>query len=677
MKSILMAAAAIGALTLAAPAWSAGPATADFGKWGFDLSGRDTAVKPGDDFFLYANGTWLKNTAIPADKTGYGAFDMLFDVSEANVHDILETAAAKRGPTTTTEGKVGAAYRAFMDEAGIEARGAAPLKADFDAIRAVQDKAQMAALMGRGAKSYLSSIMGVGIGADSKDPNKYTVTIVQGGLGLPDRDYYLVESFAAKKKAYQAYMGRMLALAGWPDAEANAASIVALETRIAEVSWTRTDYRDPVKSYVPTTVAALVKDAPGFDWRAFLTAADLGAREEIVLGTSTSLPKIAAIYAQTPLDTLKAWEAFHTVDAAAPTLSKAFVQARFDFRSKELGGQPELAARWKRGVRTVNGQLGEAVGEVYVAKYFPPSSKAKMEALIGDLKSAFAKHIEGLTWMGPESKKEAMAKLARYDVQVGYPKKWRDYSGLEIRPDDAYGNGERSVAFEWDYQVKRLNSPVDKDEWELLPQTVNAYNEPVFNQVVFPAAILQPPFFNPKADPAINYGAIGGVIGHEMTHGFDNAGRRFDSYGRLRDWWTAEDSKKFDAKANALGAQYSAMEPLPGLHIKGDLTMGENIADLGGLTMALEAYHASLHGQPAPVIDGYTGDQRVFLGWAQVWREKLRDDALRQQVTSNEHSPPEARVNGVVRNIDAWYAAWGVKPTDKLYVVPDQRVRIW
>jgi len=561
-----------------------------------------------------------------------------------------------------------------MDETAIEKRGLTPLEADLAKVRAVSDKAALAEWMGR---PNFPSVFDVSIDPDLKDPTKYQVYISQSGSGLPDRDYYLTAQFADKKKAYQAYVAKLLTLAQWPNAKVRAADIVALETKIAEVSWTRAEQRDPVKVYNPTTVAELEKAAPGFAWSRYMTGAGLGDRTAVVTVTNTSLPKIAAIYADAPLDVLKAWAAFHIADEAAGVLPKAFVNARFEFRNKELGGQPEITARWRRAVRTVNNQLGEAVGEVYVAKYFPPASKAKMEALIADLKTAFAKHIEALDWMGADTKKEALAKLANYDVQIGYPKKWRDYSALEIRADDAYGNAMRSGVFEWNFKLKNLNAPVDKDHWEMTPQTVNAYNNPNFNEVVFPAAILQPPFFNPKADPAINYGAIGGVIGHEMTHGFDDQGRKFDSRGQLRDWWTADDAAKFEAKAQVLGAQYSAMEPLPGAHIKGDLTMGENIADLGGLTMALEAYHASLGGKPAPVIAGLTGDQRVFLGWAQVWREKLRDDALRQQIASNEHSPPEARVNGVVHNIDAWYAAFGVKPDDKLYVAPEKRVRIW
>jgi len=676
MKSLLMAAAALGAVCLAAPAaaQSGPPPEPKYGVWGFDASGMDPKIKPGDGFFDYANGGWVARTAIPPDKTSFGAFDVLADLSEDRVHRILEDAAAKAVKVSAPEGKVGAAYRAFMDEAVIEQKGSEPLAPALKAIGAARNRDELAALMG--APGF-SAVFGLDIEPDFKTPTVYQVYLTQGGLGLPDRDYYLTPQFAEKKKAYQAYVARMLALIGWPGAEGRAAEIVAFETKIADVSWTRAEQRDPVKVYNPTTLRALEQNAPGFAWSRMLASAGLGARSEVVTITNTSLPKIAALYSQTPLDTLKAWEAFHTLDAMAGVLPKAFVDARFDFRGKTLTGQLENRPRWKRGVEAVNGELGEAVGKIYVARFFPPESKAKMQALIADLKAAFAKHISSLDWMSPETKTQALAKLANYDVQIGYPKAWRDYSALEIRADDAYGNAWRSGAFEWAYKVARLNQPVDKDEWGMTPQTVNAYNNPFFNEVVFPAAILQPPFFNPDADPAINYGAIGGVIGHEMTHGFDDEGRKFDAHGRLSDWWTAEDAARFEAKAKRLGAQYSAMEPLPGAHIKGELTMGENIADLGGLTLGLEAYHASLRGAPAPVIDGFTGDQRVFLGWAQVWREKMRDDALRAQIASNEHSPAEARVDGVVVNIDAWYTAFGVTPEDKLYVAPSKRVHIW
>jgi putative endopeptidase len=678
MKSALLVAAALGALAFAMPVRAAEPAKASprplFGAWGVDLTGEDPKVKPGDNFFDYANGGWLERTRIPADETSYGAFDMLADLSEARVHGILEAEAARLGAAGSSEGKVGGAYLAYMDEVGIERKGTAPLKPILGAIQEVRDRTELAALMGR--PGY-SAVFRLDIDPDFKDPTRYQVFLSQGGLGLPDRDYYLTAQFVEKKKAYEAYVAKMLGLIGWPGAAARASDIVAFETKIAEVSWTLAERRDPTKSYNPTTVAALERAAPGFAWGRMLASADLSGRSDVVAVTNTSLPKIAVLYAEAPLETLKAWEAFHTTDSLAGVLPKAFVDARFDFRGKTLTGQPVNVARWKRAVRALDGEVGEAVGAIYVAKYFPPASKAKMEALIGDLKTGFAKQIQALDWMSASTKAQALAKLANYDVQIGYPKMWRDYSGLEIRADDAFGNALRSTAFEWAYKVRRLNQGVDKDEWLMTPQTVNAYNNPYFNEVVFPAAILQPPFFNPKADPAVNYGAIGGVIGHEMTHGFDDQGRHFDAHGQLRDWWTPEDAERFKAKAKVLGEQYSAIEPLPGAHLKGDQTMGENIADLGGLTLALEAYHASLGGKPAPVIDGLTGDQRVFLGWAQVWREKDREDALRQQIASDEHAPAEARVNAVVRNIDAWYAAWGAKPGDKLYLAPDQRVRIW
>ena len=416
---------------------------------------------------------------------------------------------------------------------------------------------------------------------------------------------------------------------------------------------------------------------PGFPWRPFLHAADLGSTERVIEQEKTAIAKIAALYQQTPLDVLKAWEAVRIADAAAPYLSDAFVQASFEFHNKGLSGQPQIQVRWKRAVRAVDLGMGEAVGQIYVDKYFPPESKAKMQLLVADLKLAFRHRIENLTWMGPATKQEALKKLAGYTIKIGYPDHFRDYSALVIRPDDVTGDVERSQAFEWARQVSRLARPVDKSEWDMTPQTVNAYNNPVWNEVVFPAAILQPPFFDPHADPAVNYGAIGGVIGHEMTHGFDDEGRKFDSTGRLRDWWTPEDATRFQARADRLGAQYDSYAPLPGAHVNGKLTMGENIADSGGINLGLDAYHASLNGGPAPVVGGFTGDQRVFLGWAQVWRGKTRDDAQRQRLVVDPHSPERFRVNGVVRNVDAWYPAFNVQPGQALYLAPDERAHIW
>jgi putative endopeptidase len=685
MKILLLAAAAIGALSVASATANAqsSPTEAslqpNYGPWGFDVSGEDQAVKPGDDFDMFANGTYLAHLQIPPDQTRYGSFNILRDLSEARVRIILEDAAAKDAAIEpkTSGLKIGAAYKAFMDEARVEALGVKPLEKNLEEVRAVTTRAELARLMGRASGGVQFSLFDVSISPDDKDPNRYLVDIGQGGLGLPDRDYYIEARFAAKKAAYQAYVSKILAMIGWPNAELQAKAIIDFETKVAQASWTKAQMRDPDAVYNPTTIAELQQTAPGLDWAAFMQGAQLGSEAHVLIDAKTAFPKIAALYAETPIETLKAWEAFHIASSSAPYLSKPFADARFEFFGRTLTGQELQRPRWKRGVSAVNGALGDAVGELYVARYFPPESKAKMEALIANLKTALGHRIENLEWMSPATKKEALRTLANYDVQVGYPKKWRDYSGLEIRADDLYGNVERSEAFEWAYQRDRLHKPVDKDEWLMTPQTVNAYNNPDFNEVVFPAAILQPPFFNPKADPAVNYGAIGAVIGHEMTHGFDDQGRKYDANGRLSDWWTADDAKNFDARADRLGASYEKIDILPDAHINGKLTMGENIADLGGILTALDAYHASLHGQPAPVIDGLTGDQRFFLGFAQIWRGKTRDDALRQQMVSDPHSPEKARVDGVVPDVDAWYKAFDVKPGDKLYRTPDQRVRIW
>ena len=685
MKTFWLCAAAAGVLAtagLATTGWTASApaddlATPHYGTWGYDETGRDAAVKPGDDFFKYASGSYLKTLEIPSDRSRFGNFDVLSDLSQRRVRGVLEAASANRTAARGEEAQIGAYYRAFMDEKRIEALGPAPLKPDLDAIRAARTREDIAAVMGRAPKSLPNSIFAVFISADDKDPDHYAVGLSQGGLSLPDRDYYLDAKFADKKAAYVAYVTKLLDMAGWSDPSASAKAVVAFETEIAEVSWTRAERRDPDKTYNPMTPAELAKNAPGFPWATFLRSADLGGIKRIVIAESTAIPKIAALFARTPVSTLQAWEAFTVVDNAAAYLPDRFVQARFDFRSKTLAGTPELTPRWKRAVNTVEGGMGEAVGRVYVSRYFTPEAKAKMEGLVADLRAAFKARIDRLDWMSPKTKAEAQAKLANYRIKIGYPSKWRDYSALRLREDDLVGNVIRSGAFEWAYEVGRLNKPVDREDWSMTPQTVNAYNNPVMVEVVFPAAILQPPFFDPSADPAINYGGIGGVIGHEMTHGFDDPGRKYSPMGKLDNWWTEDDAKRFEAEAKKLGVQYSAFEPLPGAKVNGELTMGENIADLGGLLLALDAYHRSLDGKPAPVIGGLTGDQRVFLGWAQVWRQKYRDDALRQQVVSDPHSPPEFRVNGVVRNIDAWYQAFDIKPGDKLYVAPADRVHIW
>ncbi|MDR3506342.1 MAG: M13-type metalloendopeptidase [Caulobacteraceae bacterium] len=689
MKSLFFVSCAAAALTLFNPAL-AGPAlsgevppldpaavaTPHYGTWGYDITGEDTSVSPGADFYRYANGRWEDQAEIPPDRARFGNFDKLAILSENRTRLIIEAAAAGQS-SDPDAAKIGAAYRAFMDQARIEALDAKPLSADLDAIRAEKTHQDVAALMGKAPKSFQSAMFDVAIQADEKAPTRYAVYLDTSGLSLPDRDYYLEPKFAEKKKAFQAYVAKMLGQIGWADAEAQAKAIVDLETEIAKVSWTKEEQRDADKTYNPMTVAELEKFAPGFDFNAYLASADLKGADRVILASNTAFPKVADLFAKAPIETLKAWQAFHVADAAAPYLSERFVTARFDFRNKTLSGQPQIRPRWKRGVGFVEGALGESIGRLYVAQYFTPQAKAQMDALVGDLKTALHGRIERLTWMSPDTKAKALEKLSKFTVKIGYPDKWRDYSPLTITADDLYGDAERSSAYEWARLVHRLNDPVDKMEWDMTPQTVNAYYNPTNNEIVFPAAILQPPFFDPTADPAINYGAIGAVIGHEMTHGFDDQGRKFNGDGALADWWTPEDATKFKAQTARLSAQYSAFEPASGAHIRGDLTMGENIADLGGVLLALDAYHASLHGRPAPVIDGLTGDQRVLLGFAQVWRQKTREDALRQQLVSDPHSPAHYRAAGTVRNVDAWYDAFGIKPGDPMYVPPEQRVRIW
>jgi putative endopeptidase len=673
--AIAIAAASLGLVSLSRaddPA-AAGP---KYGAWGFDLAGRDTSVTPGNDFFHYADGDYLKTLTIPPDRSRYGMFDALSELSEDRVHDILDKAAADPA-ATGDEARIGAFYRAYMDEGRANAVGAKPLAPMLAEIRAATTRAQLAALMGRATQTFYSSFFAPSIDVDAKDPDHYAVYVSQAGLGLPDRDYYLEPSFAAQKAAYQKYVARMLTLADWPNADAEAAAIVELETRIAKASWTRAQDRDPAKTYNPMTPAELERAAPGFDWPAFLKAASLGDARRLIVQENTAFPEIAQVFATTPIHTLQAWQAYAVTDNAAPLLSQPFVDANFEFKARTLSGQQALKPRWKRAVNTIDMAVGEAVGRLYVAAYFPPEAEAKMRALVDNVRDALAARIQSVSWMSAPTKAKALEKLSKLGVKIGYPVKWRDYSALRIAADDLTGDVERAGAFEWNRQVRRLNGPVDHDEWGMTPQTVNAYYDPTKNEIVFPAAILQPPFFDPAADPAVNYGGIGGVIGHEMTHGFDDQGRDYDGSGRLTDWWTADDAAKFVAQTKRLGDQYSAFEPLPGAHIKGDNTMGENIADLGGVLLALDAYHRSLNGQPAPVLDGLTGDQRVLLGWAQVWRGAERDDALRRQLVTDPHSPPQYRVNGVMRNVDAWYDAWGVKPGDALYIPPDQRVRIW
>jgi putative endopeptidase len=660
-----------------------------YGSWGFDTSGMDKTTAPGNDFFRYANGAWVDSHTIPGDKPAVTLRLEMTDRVEQRLHETMESAAAHAPPLPrTTEAKVGAFYKSFMDEERIESLGVKAIAPQLDAVRRAKTRDELAALMGRDNSDLEGTLFNLGIDVDLKDPAHYAVYVGQGGLGLPDRDYYLKPDFAAQKTAYQNYLAKLLTLSGWSDPEQSAKDVVAFETKIAEASWSKVEQRDPVAIYNPMTIADLEKLAPGFAWRSFLKDAKLGDLQHIVVGEKTAFPKLAALYAQTPVDTIQAWHAAHIADNAAFYLSKPFAEAYFEMHEKTLTGQKEQPARWKRGVHAVSGgdcngeridcfgSLNWAVGQIYTEKYFPPASKTKIAELVMNLKAAYHARIDKLDWMGAATKTEALKKLETYTIKVGYPDHPRDYSKLTVKDNDLIGNVVRAGEADWAFYVGRIKGPVDRSDWSMTPQTNDAYNGSL-RDIVFPAGILQPPIFDPNADDAINYGAIGGIIGHELTHGFDDEGRKIDAAGALRDWWTADDAKQFEARAKKLGAQYSSFEPLPGVHINGDLTMGENIADLGGLTLALDAYHASLHGKPAPVIDGLTGDQRVFLGWAQAWRGKVSDDFIKRQVVSDPHSPRVFRVNGVVRNIDAWYEAFGVKPGDKYYVAPADRVRIW
>ena len=655
MKHVLSLATLVAALAFSQAGAAPGDSKPVYGVWGFDAAGMNDAVQPGDDFFKYANGGWYDRTAIPDDKSSYGVDYVISDEAEARVRGILEAAPDAANPDAR---KMHAAYAAFMDAARAQTLAATPIAPDLDAIHAAKDRSDLAALMGRSESGFQSTIFRIGIGNDEKAPDRYAVEMGQGGLGLPDRDYYLSPAFATKKAAYQAYVAQMLTLAGWDDPAGNAAAIVDFETQIAQASWTRAERRDPNKTYNPMSPGELAQAIPGFDWSAYLHAANLGGVNRVIVRENTAFPKIAAIFTAAPLPTLKAWAAFHLADNAAPVLSDRFDKARFAFRGQLLAGQKTEQPRWKRGVAFVNLGMGEAVGRVYVARYFPPEAKAKIDALVGELRAALGRRIDRLDWMSAETKAKAHAKLAQLTVKIGYPSKWRDYAALDVSDTSSPGYARAFKAFEWNREVKRLNDPVDRTEWDMTPQTVNAYYNADQNEIVFPAAILAAPYFDPAADAAANYGGIGAVIGHEMTHGFDDEGRKFDGTGALTEWWTPADADRFVAAAKKLNAQFDSYTPFPDLHVKGAQTTGENIADLGGILIALDAYHASLHGQPAPVIGGLTGDQRFFLAYAQSWRTKRRDELMRQLLVADVHSPEST-------GSTAWPATWtpGTRPS--------------
>ncbi len=653
----------------------------EIGTWGFDLKGMNTKIKPGQNFYEYANGTWLQTTPIPEDKSNYGMFSVLADKSDERTKEIILNAKTVKGADAK---KIADFYGAFMDEAAIEKKGTTPIKGELAKIKAIKSNKDLPKLFGYYARHFRTSPFDTIVMQDDKAPETHIANIGQGGLGLPDRDMYDAKNaqFEPLREGYKKYIAAMLTLAGEKDVEKRAADIYALEEKIAAVHWTRVENRDPVKTYNKLAIADLQKTAPDIDWKPWLAATGLGKVKDVNVNQPTAIAGIAKLVASEPIAVWKDYLTLHLLTEAAPYLPKAFVDTRFDFYGKTLTGTPQLKERWKRGVDQVTGAMGEAVGKLYVAKYFTPETKAQADQLVKNLLVAMGQRLDDLAWMSPETKAKAKAKLATYNPKIGYPKKWRDYSKLVVKAGDAFGNADRAAAFEYDRRLAKLGKPVDRDEWGMTPMTVNAYYNPALNEIVFPAAILQPPFFDPNADDAVNYGGIGGVIGHEISHGFDDQGSQYDATGKLENWWTTEDQTKFKAATAKLVAQYDAYCPFPAAGgkaaqcVKGELTLGENIADLAGLTVAYQAYKLSLNGKEAPVIDGLTGDQRFFLGWAQVWRRLYRDQELSNRLVTDPHSPSEFRAS-VVRNLDSWYDAYKVKGGDKLYLPADKRVRIW
>jgi putative endopeptidase len=667
VRAIILSSAAAVASTAFAQSTASPTEVVRFGTWGVDLTSRDTSVRPGDDFQRYASGKWMDVTDIPADKSQNGVGSELADRTQEQLRAIVQSAPASS--------QLGAFYQSYMNEALAEQLDAKPLLADLGRVDAIATKEQFTAFMADTARNFGATLFGVGVLPDPANPKINIAFVATSGMGLPDRDYYLLDKYKPQRDAYRAYVQRALELTDTPGAAAKADSILAFETEIAKLSWPQAELRDLDKLNNPMNLAKLNAYAPQLDWKAYLERTGVVTPTYIV-GDNTAVQKLAALYERTPLQALKDWQRFKVTDQASNYLSKRFVDSKFAF-TKTLSGASELRPRWRRGIAEVDARLGELLGKTYVDRYFPPAAKSEMEALVANLKLAAADRIRANAWMEPATKQAALKKLERMDVMVGYPDKFRDFSGLEMRADDLYGNVKRSAAFEWTYQLADLNQPVDRKKWVMSPATVNAYNAGLENKIVFPAAILQPPFFDLKADPAVNYGAIGAIIGHEIMHGFDDQGRKIDENGAIRDWWTPADAARFKKLTDALGKQYSAYEPAPGVFINGDFTMGENIGDMSGLEVAYAAYRKALGGKPAPVVDGLTGDQRFFLAFAQAWRGEQRPDAIKTQVASDPHSPRRYRVIGPLRNLDAWYEAFGVTPDSKFYIPPAERVRIW
>ncbi|MBS0333600.1 MAG: M13 family metallopeptidase [Proteobacteria bacterium] len=678
-RGALLTASAALCLSLLPKSAPAAPAKPVIGDWGFDVDGMDQTVRPGDDFFRFANGAWLRDTTIPPDRPSWGPFFALRAKAEADVRAILDDLARRPQPPGSSDRKIADFYGAYLDMGAIEKAGLDPIRPELAGIARAASHEDIARLTAR-VDLNAGGPFSIDIWADDRNPDRYSVNISQGGLGLPGRDYYLkVEpSFAGTRAKYRTYIEAMLSLAAYPRPGETAAAILALETAMAALHWPADRKADRSLTYNPKTRAGLKALAPEFPWEDVLATLDIPPGQDLFGAKQPdAIQGLAKLFRATPLETWRGYLTFHYLDASADLLPRAFDDLAFDFNGRALSGQPRKRDRWKRGIAAVNAALGEAVGQLYVRRHFDPAAKTQMGALVATLREAYRSRIAEADWMAPETRRGALRKLDRLRVKIGYPDRWRDYTTLEVGPGDPVGNRARARLWDWRRRASRLGGPTDRDEWGMTPQTVNAYYNAFFNEIVFPAAILQPPYFDPAADAAVNYGGIGGVIGHEMGHGFDDQGSKSDENGVLRAWWMDEDVARFRARVGGLRAQYSAYEPLPGLRLDGAMTLGENIGDNSGLSIALDAYRIFLAGKSAPVIQGFSGEQRLFLSWAQTYREKVREAQLRQDVATDPHSPAEFRVNGVVRNIDAWYDAFAVRPGERLYLTPADRVRIW
>lgn len=646
---------------------------------GISKKDMDTLINPGDDFDAYVNGNWNKTTKIPADKSSYGAFDMLLDKSEKDVKAIIEEAAKGNNAEGSDAQKIGDFFASYMDRKERDAIGLKPLQKEFAAVDAITDYNSLASYFGEANRKGYSIPFSFSVYNDFKDPNKYSLVTWQGGISLPDRDYYLSNDEAMLKirTAYKTHLEKMLQLAGIEKPTENAAKVFALETEIAKIHQRKEDNRDMVKLYNPYKVEDFKTLMPQFNWNAMMEKAGVAKEKSAIIAQVDYLKNLDGLIQKTPIDTWKTFLKWGIINNSCTYLTTELDKQQFEFNGKILNGTEKQREDWKRAVATVSNGLGEMIGKLYVEKHFTPEAKERMTKMVKNLLKAYAESIKKLDWMSEATKKEALKKVDKFIVKIGYPDKWKDYSSVKINKKDLFGNVQRATAFEYDRNLAKLGKPVDKTEWGMTPQTVNAYYNPSVNEIVFPAAILQPPFFDLEADDAVNYGGIGAVIGHEIGHGFDDQGSTFDGDGVMKNWWTEKDMAAFKAKTAALVEQYNSFEALPGLHVNGAFTLGENIGDLGGLSIAVKAYKESLQGKEAPVLDGFTGMQRVFLGWGKVWKEKIREEALRNQILADPHSPAKFRANGTVRNIPEFYEAFNVKPNNKLYLAPDKRVKIW